>query len=164
MVGWWCRGAVGFPIYRAAVQHRRACPGGESRRDSRPGVALRGEDGTATRGPWVSGRERVRAGRERGSDERVRPVSGGVGERGAGERADRWARVSVGAGTSAWEKRGAGLLRGERVSAGWAACERGFGPGKWLCWAKRAEGKGKAGRAVAGSFGPGFGFWLVFLF
>ena len=64
--------------------------------------------------------------------------------------------VSVGAG--------AGLLRGERVSAGWAACERGFGPGKWLCWAKRAEGKGKAGRAVAGSFGPGFGFWLVFLF
>ena len=72
--------------------------------------------------------------------------------------------VSVGAGTSAWEKRGAGLLCGERVSAGWAACERGFGPGKRLCWAKRAEGKGKAGRAVAGSFGPGFGFWLVFLF
>ena len=78
----------------------------------------------------------------------------------------RWERARArGVGLSgAREKRGAGLLRGERVSAGWAACERGFGPGKWLCWAKRAEGKGKAGRAVAGSFGPGFGFWLVFLF
>ena len=79
----------------------------------------------------------------------------------------RWERARArGVGLSgAREKRGAGLLRGERVSAGWAACERGFGLGKWHSWAKRAEGeKGKAGRAVAGSFGPGFGFWLVFLF
>ena len=154
MVGWGCRGAVGFPIYRAAVQHRRACLGGESRRDSRPGVALRGEDGTATRGPWVSGRERVRAGRERGSDERVRPVSGGAGERGAGERADRWARCVGGSGhervgeAGRWAaargegERGLGCLRagfwaGEKALLGQARGGEGEGwPGRsWVLWA-----------------------------
>ena len=33
-----------------------------------------------------------------GDDRRVRPVSGGAGERGGGERADRWARGVGGSG------------------------------------------------------------------
>ena len=101
-----------------------------------------------------------------GTAMRARAVSG-RSARGAGGVADRLARL-VGRGRT----RAARAERGERRDAGRAAGREALAASRsrpgWsgaLDWAGRVEGeKGKAGRAVAGSFGPGFGFWLVFLF
>ena len=61
--------------------------------------------------------------------------------------------VSVGAGTSAWEKRGAGLLRGERVrGARWAGVRRGPSGRRW---AGRVEANGLRKRKEVGWAGAG---------
>ena len=107
--GWWrlrdgeVQGRHGVvPIYRAVDHPRRARPGEESRRDSRPKVALRGGDDGLTGGVDGSagcrGRGRRARGRGRGRPTSGVQLAGGRGDIGAGqacqpEGAQVWAWV-----------------------------------------------------------------------
>ena len=102
----------------------------------------------------------ARGKREVGDDRRVRPVSGGAGERGAGERADRWARGVGGSGHERVGEAGRWAAARGEGECGLGCLRAGFWAGEVALLGQAREGEGEG----EGEGWPGFGFWLVFLF
>ena len=123
-------------------------------RSRRAGPGARGAEITARTRPGVA-----RGKREEGDDRRVRPVSGGMGEHGAGEGADRWARGVGGSGHERVREAGRWAAARGEGECGLGCLRAGFWAGEvaLLGQARGGEGEGWPGR----SWVLWAGFWVL---